>query len=163
VLSEALTDAATTVADRLVERGQTLAVAESSAGGLISAALVSVPGASAYYRGGLVVYTVDGATAMLAGATDLDPGARGACEPFARYLAASAAAKLGADWGLGETGATGPRGNRYGDPAGHAWLAVAGPDAYLRTEHLLTGVAERAANMEAFAAQALALLAAALT
>jgi nicotinamide-nucleotide amidase len=162
VLCDALTDPAADIAVRLVARGQTLAVAESSAGGLISAALLSVPGASAYYRGGLVVYTLDGAKAMLAGATDMDPGTRGSCEPFARYLAASAAAKLDADWGVGETGATGPSGNPYGDPAGHAWLAVAGPGGYLHAEHLLTGADDRAANMEAFAVKALQQLAAAL-
>jgi nicotinamide mononucleotide (NMN) deamidase PncC len=99
---------------------------------------------------------------MLAGATDLDPGERGASEPFARYLAAGAAAKLGADWGVGETGATGPTGNRYGDPAGHAWLAVAGPGGVLHAENLLTGDDDRAANMERFAARALEVLAEAL-
>jgi nicotinamide-nucleotide amidase len=157
-----LTDLAADIAARLVTRGETVAVAESSAGGLISAALLSVPGASAYYRGGLVVYTLDGARAMLAGATDLDPGPRGACEPFARFLAASAAARLDADWGVGETGATGPSGNPYGDPAGHAWLAVAGPGGSLHAEHLLTGADDRTANMEAFAAKALRVLAGAL-
>lgn len=162
MLPATLTVPAAAVATRLVTRGQSVAVAESSAGGLISAALLSVAGASAYYRGGLVVYTLDGARALLAGASDLDPGSRGACEPFARYLAASAAARLGADWGVGETGATGPSANPYGDPAGHAWLAVAGPGGVLRAEHLLTGADDRAANMEAFAATALRALAAAL-
>lgn len=158
----ALSGPAADVAERLTARGETIAVAESSAGGLISAALLAVPGASAYYRGGIVIYTLDGARSMLAGATDLDPGERGACEPFARYLAVSAAAKLGADWGIGETGAAGPTGNRYGDPAGHAWLALAAPDGDVRTEHVLTGADDRAGNMEAFAARALQALAAAL-
>lgn len=157
-----LTAIAAAVGARLVERGESVAVAESSAGGLISAALLSVGGASAYYRGGMVVYTLDGARALLAGATDVDPGRRGACEPFARYLAAAAAGKLGADWGVGETGATGPSGNPYGDPAGHAWVAVAGPGGLVRTEHQLTGSADRAANMDAFARAALQQLAAAL-
>lgn len=158
MLSDTLVDTATAVGARLAERGESVAVAESSAGGLISAALLSVGGASAYYRGGMVVYTLDGARAMLAGATDLDPGSRGACEPFARYLAASAAAKLGADWGVGETGATGPSGNPYGDPPGHAWVALAGPAGVLRAEHQLTGSADRTANMEAFARAALGML-----
>lgn len=160
MLSAALTEPAVVIAEVLKARGQTLAVAESSAGGLISASLLSVAGASAYYRGGLVIYTLEGATAMLAGATDLEPGRRGACEPFACYLAASAAAKLDADWGLSETGATGPSGNGYGDPAGHAWLAVAAPDGSVDAQHLLTGTADREGNMETFAATALALLAA---
>ncbi len=162
MLHDTLITAAAEVAERLTERGQSVAVAESSAGGLISAALLSVPGASAYYRGGIVIYTLQGAKAMLEGATDLDPGDRGACEPFARYLAASGAARHGADWGVGETGAAGPTGNRYGDPAGHAWLAVAGPGGDLRAEHLLTGSDDRPANMVAFAAAALGLLGAAL-
>jgi nicotinamide-nucleotide amidase len=162
VALDALTGPAAAVAQRLTARGQSLAVAESSAGGLISAALVSVAGASAYYQGGFVVYTLDGATAMLGGATELDPGSRGASEPFARFLAASAAARLGADWGLGETGATGPTGNRYGDPAGHAWLAVAGRGRPQRTQHVLTGDDRRTVNMQAFAVAALELLAAEL-
>jgi nicotinamide-nucleotide amidase len=162
VLPDALTTPAATVAERLVARGQTVAVAESSAGGLISASLLAVPGASAYYRGGVVIYTLEGATTMLAGATDLEPGSRGACEPFARFLAASVAAKLGADWGVGEAGAAGPTGNRYGDPAGHGWIAIAGPGGRLDAERLLTGDDDRAANMEAFAARGLQALAATL-
>ena len=160
--SPELTAAATAIGVRLAERGESVAVAESSAGGLISAALLSVGGASAYYRGGMVIYTLDGARAMLAGATDLDPGRRSASEPFARYLAAAAAGKLGADWGVGETGSTGPSGNPYGDPAGHAWVAVAGPGGVTRAEHQLTGSADRTANMQAFALAALRQLAAAL-
>ena len=163
MLPSALTAPAAEIAGRLKDRGETVAVAESSAGGLVSAALLSVPGASAYYRGGVVIYTLDGAKAILGGASDLDPGDRGACEPFARWLAASTAGKHGTVWGVSETGASGPDGNRYGDPAGHAWLAVAGPGGTLRAEHLLTGGEDRAANMEAFAAAALGLLVQTLT
>ena len=157
MLPTALTEPAHEIATKLGDRGQTIAVAESSAGGLISAALLSVPGASAYYRGGFVIYTLEGTKEMLGGASDLDPGDRGACEAFARYLAASARAKLATDWALSETGASGPKGNRYGDPAGHAWLCATGPDG-ARAEHLLTGSDDRAANMELFAAAALGLL-----
>lgn len=138
-----------------------MAVAESSAGGLVSAALLAVPGASAYYRGGVVIYTLDGTQAMLAGATDLEMGERGACEPFATFLAAAAARKLDADWGVGEAGAAGPTGS-YGEEPGHTWVAVAGPGGFLQAEHLLTGSDDREANMEAFAAKALQALAAAL-
>ncbi len=123
MLPSGMTEHASAIAHRLAERGETIAVAESAAGGLISAALVAVPGASAYYRGGLVIYTVDGARELLAGSS-LPAGVRGASEPFARWLASSAAAKLTADWGVGETGASGPSGNPYGDPPGHAWVAV---------------------------------------
>lgn len=162
MLPERLTGPATEIAGQLVARGQTVAVAESSAGGLISAALLTVPGASAYYRGGVVFYTLDGVLATLGGATDLEPGDRGACEPFARFLAASTAARHRADWGVSETGAGGPSPNPYGDPPGHAWVAVAGPGDHLAAEHVLTGDARRAENMEAFAARALGALAAAL-
>jgi nicotinamide-nucleotide amidase len=155
VLSETLTGPALAIAERLVAREQTVAVAESSAGGLISAALLSVGGASAYYRGGVVIYTRASTRALLGDATALDPGTRGASEPFARYLAASVAARLDADWGVSETGATGPSGNPYGDPAGHAWVGVAGPGGLLVAQHVLTGDDDRAGNMEAFAGAAL--------
>lgn len=152
-----LTEPAHAVAALLVERGETLAVCESSAGGLISAALLSYPGASRFYRGGTVIYTLAGATVQLAGSSVARPEPlRGACEPFARYLATAAADLLDADWAISETGATGPRGNSYGDPAGHAWVAVAGPSS--ATEHVLTGAADREQNMIAFAAAALDLL-----
>ncbi|GAA3073029.1 CinA family protein [Pseudonocardia yunnanensis] len=161
--STSLTTLSARVAEQLISRRQTVAVAETSAGGLISAALLAVPGASAYYRGGTVTYTRDGVAALFAGATDMEPGDRGACEPFARYLAASVAAKLDTDWAVSEAGAAGPSGNRYGDPAGHTWVAVAGPDGFLRAEHLLTGSDDREANMEAFAAAALNALLTSLT
>ncbi|MGE3287083.1 MAG: CinA family protein [Pseudonocardia sp.] len=150
-----LLDPAHAAAAVLVERGETLAVAESSAGGLISAALLSFPGASRFYRGGFVVYTLDGARAQLARATTPAPQPlRGACEPFVRYLAAAAAELLGADRAVAETGATGPSANPYGDPPGHAWVAVIpGP-----AEHVLTGNGDRDANMVEFAARALELL-----
>jgi nicotinamide mononucleotide (NMN) deamidase PncC len=61
-------------------------------------------------------------------------------------------------WGIGETGATGPAGNPYGDPPGFTWFAVAGPDGHLLAERLETGSDDRPANMVAFAARALGLL-----
>lgn len=162
MLPAALTTPATTIAARLGDRGETVAVGESSSGGLICAALLSVPGASAYYRGGTVVYDRVSIEAFLVGATDMDPGRRGACEHLATFHARSAAAKVGADWGVGEAGAAGPSGNPYGDPAGHTWVAVAGPDGALRTRNLLTGDEDRERNMVAFAVAALDELAAAL-
>ena len=141
----------------LVARDETVGVAEGSCGGLVSAALLAVPGASAYYAGGAVIYTLAASRAFVAGAIPTPPGLRGATEDFARYLAASAVARLGATWGIGEGGAAGPTGNRYGDPAGHAWVAVAGPTE--ATRHVLTGSADRLANMTAFAVAALDLLA----
>ncbi|HEV7477969.1 MAG TPA: CinA family protein [Burkholderiales bacterium] len=140
----------------LKERGQTLAVAESSAGGLINAALVAVPGASAYYLGGVIVYTRPGRSALLGITKEDMAGIRSASEPFAKLLAARAQRNLGATWGLAETGAAGPTGNRYGDPAGHACLAVAGPVEAAIT--FKTWSADREANMWAFTRRALELL-----
>lgn len=156
--SAALREHAAAIAHRLKERRESVAVAESAAGGLISAALVAVPGAAAYYRGGLVIYTVEGAKALLAGSPALPPGVRGASEPFARWLASSAATKLQADWAIGETGAAGPASNPYGDPAGHAWVAVRTPAGDVRAQHVSTGSEDRQQNMAEFAAAALRLL-----
>jgi nicotinamide-nucleotide amidase len=139
----------------LRERGETIAVAEGSAGGLVSAALLSVPGASAYYLGGTVVYTAAARAAFLGDVIEIPPRLRGATEEFAQYLAEAIATRLGTTWGVSEAGAAGPP-NRYGDPAGHSWVAVHGPRT--ATRHVLTGVEDRADNMEAFAAAALALL-----
>ena len=151
-----LTDVAQRVGVLLRERRETVVVAEGSAGGLISAALLSVPGASAYYLGGAVIYTAAAGRAWMAGAIETPKGMRGATEVFAVYLARSAALKLDATWGLGEAGAAGPA-NPYGDPAGHSWLAVAGPvDA---THNVLTGLDDRVANMVAFAVASLELFA----
>ncbi|MBI4934236.1 MAG: CinA family protein [Actinobacteria bacterium] len=150
-----LTEPARRVGALLRARGDTVAVAEGSAGGLVSAALLSVPGASAYYLGGAVVYTVAAVRAWMAGPVDMPKGMRGATEAFADYLARSGSAHLGTTWGIGEAGAAGPA-NPYGDPAGHSWVAVAGPVS--RTRHVLTGVDVREQTMVAFAVAALSLL-----
>ena len=144
------------IAARLIARKETIAVAESSTGGLIAAALLSVPGASAYFLGGAVVYTKSARTALL-GITDKDmEGLRAATEAYSLMIARRVRERHGATWGLGETGATGPTGNRYGDPAGHTCIAVAGPAEKALT--LRTGSANRQANMDAFAKRALELL-----
>jgi PncC family amidohydrolase len=144
------------IAARLIERRETVAVAESSTGGLIAAALLAVPGASAYVIGGAVVYT-KAARAALLGIGDADmQGLRPATEPYSLLIARRVRERLGATWGLGETGATGPSGNRYGDPAGHSCMAIAGPIE--RAVTLQTGSADRRANMDAFAKRALDLL-----
>jgi PncC family amidohydrolase len=139
----------------LVERRQTIAVAESSAAGLISAALLSVPGASAYFIGGTVVYTRTSRTTLLDIPESALEGIRASTEAYALLLARSVRARLGTDWAIGETGATGPTGNRYGDAAGHACLAVSGASEVART--LETGHGDRVANMYRFAATALRL------
>ena len=144
------------VGAELVARGETVAVAESSAGGLVSAALLAVPGASAYFMGGAVTYTAT-ARGALAGITAEEmAGMRSSSEPYALLLARKLREKLGTTWGLAETGAAGPTGNRYGDAAGHSCFAVVGPVELVRT--LETGEAERWRNMQDFALGALILL-----
>ncbi|MCU1375721.1 MAG: hypothetical protein JWO68_3007 [Actinomycetia bacterium] len=145
-----------TIAGLLRDRGETIGVAEGSCGGLVSAALLSVPGASAYYLGGAMIYNCAARAAFLGDAVERPPGLRGATEDFARYAAQSVRAQLGTTWGIGEGGATGPSGNPYGDPPGHAWLAVSGPVEV--TRHLLTGSDDRLANMGAFTTALLTLL-----
>ncbi|TNC08928.1 CinA family protein [Methylobacterium terricola] len=146
----AMMERAGRIAALLTARRETVAVAESSAGGLVSAALLAVPGASAYYLGGAVVYTAQARQALIGlDAAGMD-GLRSASEPYAARVADLVRERHGAVWGLCETGAAGPGGNRYGDSAGHTCLAVAGPVASRRTVE--TGDSDRAANMEAFAA-----------
>jgi PncC family amidohydrolase len=156
MLDPRLTALAEDAARKLRERRDTIAVAESSCGGLISASLLSIPGASAYYIGGTVTYTRVANQALLAGAVAVRPGLRGETEEYALHLARAAAAKLETTWAIGESGAAGPSGSPYGDPAGHVWVAVSGPVS--ATRHLLTGSEDRSANMVAFAAAALGLL-----
>jgi nicotinamide-nucleotide amidase len=144
------------IASLLKTRGETLAVAESSAGGLISAALLAVPGASAYFLGGAVVYTRQSRRVLLGIPDAALAEIRPATEAYAQLLARTARDRFGAGWGLAETGATGPTGNRYGDAAGHACLAVAGP--LQRSVTLETGQGGRDANMRAFTVAALELL-----
>src|SRR5579883_1999503 len=115
------------VGARLQARQETVAVAESAAGGLIAAALLAVPGASAYFQGGAVVYTRDAKVALLHLGVGAVTDPRPSTEAHAQVLARGVRAALGATWGLGETGAAGPTGNRYGDAAGHGCFAVAGP------------------------------------
>jgi PncC family amidohydrolase len=144
------------VAAKLKERGDTVAVAEGSCGGLISASLLAVPGASKYFVGGSVIYTRIAKDALYPGVATAK-GMRGATEEWATWLALAARERMGTTWGLGEGGAAGPT-NPYGDPAGHAWLAVAGPAGPVRTRHVLTGIDDRATNMVEFTKAAIALL-----
>lgn len=150
---ETLLPLAAEVGAALKRRRETIAVAESSAGGLIAASLLAVPGASAYFLGGGVVYT-QAARTMIAGIHDAEmEGLRSSSEPYARLLARTMHARLGATWGLAETGAAGPSGNRYGDPAGHTCIAVVGPTETVLT--FRTGESDRIDNMRAFARKAL--------
>jgi len=141
------------IAAKLIERRQTIAVAESSTGGLISASLLAVPGASAYFLGGAVVYTRDARRILMDIPDEAMKGIRSASEPYAKLLASQIRTRFATDWGLSETGATGPTGNRYGDAAGHSCIGIAGLEPSAMT--LETGSADRLANMHVFASTAL--------
>jgi len=141
------------IAARLIERHETIAVAESSTGGLISAALLAVPGASAYFLGGGVIYTRDARRILMDIPDEAMKGIRSASQPYARLLAGQIRKRFATNWGLSETGATGPTGNRYGDAAGHSCIGVAGDDQLAMT--IETGSSDRVANMHVFAEAAL--------
>jgi len=144
------------IAAHLIERGETIAIAESSTGGLVAAALLAVPGASAYFAGGAVVYTKASRMALLnIGDADM-VGLRPATEVYSLLIARRVRERHNATWGFGETGASGPTGNRYGDPAGHTCMAVAG--SFERAMTLRTRSNDRRANMDTFARRALEFL-----
>ena len=151
-----LTSMAASVGALLKETEQTLAVTESSCGGLLSACLVSIPGASAYYRGGAVVYTRFAQKSLLQVPDSAMTGIRASSEPYALLNARTVRESLDTTWALSETGASGPTGNSYGDSAGHACIAVTGPVE--RAITLETGDDNREANMWVFAKAAFDLL-----
>ncbi len=153
---ESLTTLSAEVGALLKSKGQTVAIAESSTGGLISAALLAVPGASAFFVAGGVIYTARARTELLAIPADQLAGIRSSTEGYARVLAGRVRKQLGTSWGLGETGAAGPTGNRYGDAPGHTCIAVAG--AVTQAITVETGDDDREANMWAFTRAALELL-----
>jgi PncC family amidohydrolase len=154
---EDLVEDARIVTAALAARRHTVAVAESSTGGLISAALLAVPGASAYFLGGGVVYTPRARHRLMDLKREEVRGLRGASEPYARVLAERAKSRFSVTWGLGETGATGPSGNPYGDAPGHCCYAVAGPSGTVSCT-LETGDSDRLQNMLVFSRHILAVL-----
>ena len=150
-----LADLGARVGARLRERGETVAVSESSAGGLVSAALLAVPGASSYFKGGAVVYSRRAGKALLGMvAADME-GMRAETEPYALLVAGRVRDSHHATWGISESGAAGPSGSPYGDPAGRTCLAVVGAASHSRVVE--TGSTDRPTNMDLFARHLLAL------
>ena len=145
------------VGELLTSKGQTVAVAESSTGGLISAALLAIPGASNYFRAGGVVYTRQAWEKLLNSSIKAVGGDKPLSEQTALHLANTIRKLLETDWGIGEIGATGPSGTRYGDPAGYTCIAVVGP-GFEKTINLKTDNDDRVDNMWAFTQAALDLL-----
>ncbi len=148
---------ASEIARLLVERKQSVAVAESSCGGVVAAALLAVPGASAYFMGGCVIYTMRARRELLG----IDKATLEAQQPltdaYVTLCAERVRERLRATWGLAELGATGPAGTPYGHPPGIAVLAAVGPHTTL-TRRIETGHGDRERNMALFAAAALELL-----
>jgi PncC family amidohydrolase len=144
------------IAALLIARNETICVSESSSGGLISASLLSVPGASRFYIGGAVIYTKPAFAGLLAIPREARAGIRSATPAYAALIADHLRNQVKASWGLAETGAAGPDGNAYGDAAGHCCLAIAGP--VTDTRILATGQADRWTNMGLFALAGLELL-----
>ena len=140
----------------LKARNQTIAVAESSAGGLINAALLALPGASAYCKGGIVAYTRDALLGLRDVTPDMLKDLPGGSEVNAQFRARTIRNRFNADWGLSESGAAGPTGSRYGHAAGHCVLAVAG--GMEKSMTLETASPDRQANMYRFSEAALNLL-----
>ncbi len=140
----------------LKARKETVAVAESSSGGLVSAALLAVPGASAYFMGGAIVYTRTAQVALLAITQEEMAGMRSSSEPYAQLLARRLRERFATTWGIAETGAAGPSGNRHGDKPGHTCVAICGPVEKVIT--IETGGQDRVANMRAFGLALLGLL-----
>lgn len=148
--------AAQLVAELLLLRGETVAVAESSAGGLVSATLIGIAGASAWFLGGVVPYGA-GARRQWLGIGDVPDGAVSAT--MAACLAQAVRDRTGATWGVGESGlVTKQHGRRSQKAAGLCYVAVCGPGG-TDVEDLSTGVDDRAANQTAFASAAISLLA----
>lgn len=155
---ERLFPLAESVGAKLLARSETVAISESSSGGLISAALLAVPGASRFYRGAGIIYTPQAFKGLMKMEREDLQGHRSSTEPFARIMARSIRSKLRADWGLCESGASGPSGNGYGDAAGHVCAAVIG-DGVEVSRTVETGQSDRKENMYLFAEAALTLLA----
>ncbi|WP_300379999.1 CinA family protein [Henriciella sp.] len=158
---ETLLPLAAEIGERLKARGETVAISESSSGGLISAALLAQAGASAFYRGAGIIYTPHAFRGLMGlGRADIE-GMRSSTEPYARLMARTVRSRLEASWGLCETGASGPGGNGYGDAAGHTCVALSGEDLNGPLEvsrTLETGLDDRVENMRRFAFDALQLL-----
>ena len=145
------------IASLLTERGQTVAVAEATTGGLISAALLWVAGASRYYAGGGVLYTLNSRTALAGVPASLFENYRGTTPEIISAMAEAMRVRLGATWCIAESGLAGPTTGRSGLPPGRTTIGVAGPVS--RTEVIETGLGEdREANMVEFTTRSLRML-----
>ncbi|NQY13100.1 MAG: CinA family protein [Henriciella sp.] len=151
---ERLLPLAELIGTKLQARGEKIAVWESSAGGLVSAALLAVPGASRFYRGAGIIYTPAAFKGLMGMRKEDLQGHRSSTEPYALIMAGTIRERMRADWGLCETGASGPSGNGYGDDAGHVCVGIVGAETQV-AKTLETGLSDRIENMYLFAEFAL--------
>lgn len=142
----------------LAERGETVAVIDGATGGLISASLISMPGATRFFQGSGVVYTLQSRELLLGLSPEELKGMRSATEVYALLQARAVRKQFGADWGLAETGSAGPGNHPMGVPNGVSAIAVVGPDGQAHSRIVRTDSDARASNMGAFAGAALELL-----
>lgn len=130
--------------EELARRGESLAVAESCTGGLLSTVLTDVPGSSRAYRGGVVAYANEVKTGQLGVDPVLLERHGAVSEAVAEAMARGARERLVATWALATTGIAGPGGGTPEKPVGTTCLALAGPDGLLLGERLqLTGDREQ--------------------
>ena len=149
------------IADRLKANKQTISVSEPSTGGLISAALLSIPGPSAYYKGGSVIYTLASRKIFLNLSKQDVEGLEPMTESMALRFAEKTKEVLDSDWAIAELGIAGPTGSPYGVDPGTSVVAISGPsDNFVRIE---TGNRDRESNMMDFTKSALQLLSRTLT
>lgn len=144
------------IASLLTDRGETISVAEATTGGLISAALLWVAGASRYYVGGGVVYTLKSRTGLAGVPAEEYANYRGTTPELLASLAGSMRQRLGTTWCIAESGLAGPTGGRAGAPAGRTTIGVAGPVS--RTTVIETGISDRGENMVEFTTHSLRFL-----
>jgi len=147
------------VAALLKERKETVSVAETAAGGIISASILSTPGASGIYKGGLTLYTLESRIAFAGWTQDNIKAYKGPTTDVVAGLATNVRSTLGSTYTLSESGTAGPTGgNTPNRTPGYVALAVATANGTYKKE-LSTGLGgDREGNMIAFAVEALTLL-----
>jgi len=139
----------------LLERGQSVAVADGSTGGLIAAGMLTIPGGIKFFRGGGVLYSLKGRQILFGLAPDAFAGLRPVTEPYTLLQADAIRRQFESDWGIAESGSAGPT-HPYGIEAGTSCIAVVGPGVSV-SRMVETGSSARLHNMEAFAKAALSL------
>ena len=149
------------IGKKLIARGEKVAVSESTTGGLLSAALLSVAGASKFYAGGGVVYTLASRTALVGVPAERYANYQGTTPDMLAELAQTVRERLEASWGIAESGLAGPTGGRFGALPGKVTIGVSGP--ITRTEIMNTGLTDRVENMIEFTTRALRYLNSAIT